>query len=280
MLALLFAALGITVAIMLKKNTGKVNEKSTGRVNEKNTGKVNEQNPGKANEQRTGFSNKIRTAETGIQVLYTFDSIKGNIVKDSSGVGKPLDLKISDVKKVKRLAGSIKIRENTIITSIFPGEKLIASIQKSEEISIEAWLKPLNNIQKGPARIITLSTDPFNRSFTVGQELNNYDFRFTTSGTNKNGMPSVESKNKINGKLSHIVYTRNKAGKVIVFINGKVSKETSVKGTVLWKNKLKLALANELTGDRPWLGTLKLVAIYSKSLSIQQVKKLYEAGSD
>ena len=42
---------------------------------------------------------------------------------------------------------------------------------------------------------------------------------------------------------------------------------------------MKLGLANEVTGDRPWLGTFFLVAIYSRDLSAQEVGQNFKAGS-
>ena len=34
-----------------------------------------------------------------------------------------------------------------------------------------------------------------------------------------------------------------------------------------WDRNFRLSLANELTGDRPWLGELDLVAIYDRALT-------------
>ena len=41
-----------------------------------------------------------------------------------------------------------------------------------------------------------------------------------------------------------------------------------------------LALANEHTSDRPWLGTYRLLAIYSRDLSQKEVEQNYQAGAE
>ncbi len=40
-----------------------------------------------------------------------------------------------------------------------------------------------------------------------------------------------------------------------------------------------MALANELTNDRPWLGTYRLVSVYSRKLSAEEVAKNFTAGT-
>ena len=45
-----------------------------------------------------------------------------------------------------------------------------------------------------------------------------------------------------------------------------------------WDNKLRLSLANEVSGDRPWLGDLFLVAIYDRALSPTDVQRNFDAG--
>ena len=51
-------------------------------------------------------------------------------------------------------------------------------------------LQPANAIQDGPARIVTLSSDPTHRNFTLGQERDAFDVRLRTQKTSANGMPS------------------------------------------------------------------------------------------
>ncbi|MCA9070026.1 MAG: DUF1595 domain-containing protein, partial [Planctomycetaceae bacterium] len=46
-----------------------------------------------------------------------------------------------------------------------------------------------------------------------------------------------------------------------------------------WKDSYRLALANELTGDRPWEGTFYLVALYRRALTPQEVEQNFKAGA-
>ena len=98
----------------------------------------------------------MRVSE-GLQVLYDFSSSNGTFVEDRSGVGEPLDLRISNPGAVRRSRGALEIRSNTAIHSDKPATKIIKAVRASGGITIEAWLRAGNASQKGPARIITLS---------------------------------------------------------------------------------------------------------------------------
>ncbi|SVB95994.1 uncharacterized protein METZ01_LOCUS248848, partial [marine metagenome] len=57
-----------------------------------------------------------RSAE-GLVVLYDFRLAKGSIVRDRSGAGQPLDLKIENPKNVRRSEGALEVRGKTLIHS-------------------------------------------------------------------------------------------------------------------------------------------------------------------
>jgi hypothetical protein len=214
-------------------------------------------------------------------VFYDFASTSGAVVKDRSGIGKPLDLRIADAKAVRRVAGSLEIRKATIIRSDKPPSKIIEAVRKSSELTIEAWIQPANTTQNGPARVVTLSKNPNERNFTLGQEKTLYEVRMRTSRTSTNGMPSTSTPNRsLATRLTHVVYTRDRGGRTRIYLNGKQSATASVLGdTRTWNNQFRFALGNELDGSRPWLGTFHLVAVYSRALTLSEVQRNFKAGS-
>ena len=46
-----------------------------------------------------------------------------------------------------------------------------------------------------------------------------------------------------------------------------------------WSDSFPLVLANEVTGERPWLGTFYLVAIYDRALTAKEVTRNFQAGA-
>ncbi|MBC8245053.1 MAG: DUF1592 domain-containing protein [Verrucomicrobia bacterium] len=216
----------------------------------------------------------------GLVALYDFRLAKGNVVKDRSGAGQPLDLKIESPKNVRRTEGALEVRGPALIRSGKPAAKVFNAVRRSGEITIEAWVRPANTRQDGPARMVTLSGNTSERNFTLGQEGDTVDVRLRTTKTSGNGAPSLGGpKRSLAPKLTHIMYTRSRGGRARLFINGKQRAEKRITGaTSNWNANYRLALANELSKDRPWLGTFHLVAIYSRDLSAGEVAAHFKAG--
>ena len=219
-------------------------------------------------------------SRSGLLALYDFSSSEGPVIKDRAGKGRPLDLTIADAKAVRRSPGELTIVGNTIIASRKPPARVIRAIKKSGEITLEAWIRPAKTNQKGPARIITLSKNGSERNVTLGQEGDKYDVRMRTTSTTGNGLPSTATRSKsLTNKLTHVVYTRERSGRARVFLNGKPLADRVVKGnTGNWADSFRLALGNEFSRDRTWLGTYHLVALYSRELSPEEVRLHFKMG--
>ncbi len=219
--------------------------------------------------------------ERGLLARYDFREGNGKTIHDRSGVGKPLDLTIDPSSHVRWSKGTLVVESSSSVASAQPATKIIDAVKKSNAISVEAWLKPANTSQSGPARIVSISSDTSNRNLTLGQDKDFYDVRLRSTGSGNNGLPSTSSPKKSSQiKLTHVVFTRDASGKAIVYVDGRQVANKSVKGNFgNWDKRHRLFLANEATKDRPWRGELHLVAIYDRALSGKDVKQNFTAGS-
>ena len=216
--------------------------------------------------------------EDGLQVLYTFEE-EGNIIPDASGVGTPLNLTITNQSKVKKVPYGEEVVASTILPANLSAVKIFDACTNSNEISIEAWIKPLSLTQTGPAGIVTFSKDGEERNFTLGQQNNKYIIRLSTTNTDVNGEPSLSSTGIAKTDLTHIVYTRSSDGKAKIYINGTENIEGNIGGNFsTWNSSFSFGLANEFTTDKNWLGTYYLVAIYNKALNFVEVEHNYNVG--
>ena len=220
----------------------------------------------------------------GLQALYNFEEGSGSVVNDVSGAGTPLNLTVADPSNVTWGPGYLSVNTSTIISTPILATKIYNACRLTDEITIEAWVRPANTTQNGPARIVTLSSDALNRDFTLGQGVaggasNAYDLRRRTSTTSSNGTPSLSTTaGSLSAQLTHVVATRSASGINKIFINGVETATGSVEGSFSnWEN-YKLAFANELTNDRPWLGEFHLVAIYNRALTTSEINQNYSAG--
>jgi hypothetical protein len=221
----------------------------------------------------------INRVTDGLLAFYTFDEGSGLTVLDTSGVGEPLDLTV-DSGTVYWISGGLAISDVALLKSAEPATKIIEACKATNEISIEAWVKPANTTQAGPARIVTLSKNLSYRNFTLGQQGNTYDQRLLTTDTDINGRPSLATpKGFLSTKLTHVLYTFNDSGIARIYVNGTEASTRTVGGNLSkWNETYHLGLANEMTLNRAWLGELYLVAIYSRALSPQEIDQNFQAG--
>jgi hypothetical protein len=217
----------------------------------------------------------------GQQVLYTFEEGSGTTVHDVSGVGTPLNLSVNNGSAVSWVSGALSINSPTLVASADAAAKVISACKESNEITVEAWVKPGDTSQDGPARMVTLSEDTDNRNFTLGQGLWGdrpsalYDTRLRTTATSNNGTPSLTTPDgSLTTELTHVVYTRDASGQARIYVNGVERVSGTVGGDFSnWNEGYRLALANELTEDRPWLGEFHLMAIFNRALSQAEVSQ-------
>jgi L-rhamnose isomerase len=80
---------------------------------------------------------------------------------------------------------------------------------------------------------------------------------------------------------SHFVITNtfvDNVSTVKFYKNGEVvATDTRAGDFSNWDSSHVLLLANEATGDRPWLGEIYMVAIYDRPLSEEEVKQNFDA---
>ncbi|MCB0165590.1 MAG: LamG domain-containing protein [Anaerolineae bacterium] len=225
-------------------------------------------------------------------VLFTFDEDSGNAIFDSAlDVTQPINLTIEDEAAVERLDGGLRVtpKASSLIISapirkgtVNPVKRLVEACQKTDELTIEAWIRPANTTQEGPARIVTLSENTSRRNFTLGQGRSGletftadiYDVRLRTETTTLQGKPSTTTPTEtLTTELSHVVFTRKSSGEACIYVNGVPRAEQLVAGSLAnWKvDPFRLALANEVTGQRPWAGEYYHVAIYNQALDERQI---------
>jgi glycopeptide antibiotics resistance protein len=101
-----------------------------------------------------------------------------------------------------------------------PVTQLSKTISKTSEVTISAIVTTANIEQDGPARIISISENPFRRNLTLGQQGNSLDFRIRTPITGENGselklnIPNIF----VDTKPHHIIITYSR-GNIQVYVD-------------------------------------------------------------
>jgi len=218
--------------------------------------------------------------ERGLLALYDFQEGGGDTVADRAGVGRPADLRIRNMDAVRWAEGALEVHGDTLIRTEVPPVKLTELVRRGGEITLEAWIRPAEADQKGPARIATLSSGGSARNITLGQDGNRYDVRLRTTATSGNGIPSHQSGgDTLQTELTHVVYTRDRDGGVQIYLDGERKTRDTIGGDLDgWDRDYHFALGNEMSSDRGWRGTYHLVALYSRALAPGEVAQNFRAG--
>ncbi|MDF1837549.1 MAG: hypothetical protein P1V35_06765, partial [Planctomycetota bacterium] len=224
---------------------------------------------------------------SGLVAEYHFDEGTGSIVQDRSGVSPAMNLNIENTGAVSWLPGGLSISSPTLLSTSGPATRISQSIQQSREITVEAWLRPANLNQDGPARLFGISNGPSLRNFTLGQGLwgsqpkDTFNMRLRTSSTDMDGMPLLTtSAGSASTALQHVVYTHRADGTSRIFVNGQISTELQMDGQMdNWDTSYRMAVAGEIGASRPWLGDLYLMAIYDRALTADEINQNRTAGS-
>ena len=229
----------------------------------------------------TGGGALIRV-DAGLILLYAFDEGSGSTVADQSGALPAHDLTIADPGNVTWSANHLSVNAATALSTVSAATKVVTRAQASGELSVEAWIKPANTTQSGPARIVTMSVDPYYRNFLLGQSRDTYVVRFRADGEPDwdNGMPEVITTiGTATAALTHVVLTHKSDGAEVLYVDG-VENTTFMRmsGLTQWDATYPIIVANEATNDRAWLGELHLIAVYDQALDATEVQQNFIAG--
>jgi hypothetical protein len=225
-----------------------------------------------------------------LAALYLFDEGSGAIVHDRSNSDPPLDLQIADADAARWLSGGgLALHRETVVASGAPARQIIEACRQSNELTIEVWIKPSSIEQVGPARIVSVSIDPFHRNFTLAHETAQpgtghsqafFVTRLRTTAADENGLPEFRtSPGVVETEMTHVVYTRQASGQAKIYVDGVHRANSEVLGDFSgWDDEYQFYLANEGTMDRPWLGEYHLVAIYNRAITEQEILQNYKAS--
>lgn len=149
---------------------------------------------------------------------------------------------------------------------------VLEACRRSGQLTIEAVIEPDDLKQNGPARIVTFSSSPGERNFTLGQQDDRLIFRLRTPATGLNGVqPEVSLCHIAAGQPQHVAVTY-RPGEMVAYLNGsQVYRGGEVKGDFSNWSPHHLLVGDEWDGARDWGGALEGVAIFSRALSAEEV---------
>jgi len=231
-------------------------------------------------------------------VLYTFDSVTPGEIADVSGFGTPLDLAVAGAGQYETTAAGWRLTGETLIRSKTPATKIITECSSTNAITLEAWIRPTQTEQTGPARILSMGGSPTDYNFVVGQGGQNgvaesrFAVRLRTASTTASPPSTLSALDAVTTEWTHLLFARGADESFSFYLNGQkqdlfdaalTAPLTSFPGALdNWDSSFTLNLGNEVdsndTVNRFWLGEYAMVAIYRRDLNAAEVSQNFLAG--
>lgn len=226
--------------------------------------------------------------DTDIIAKYEFKTGKDTVAFDTSGIEPAADLNlIGNVGWSS--AWGIKLADTGRAQATVSGSrKLYDLLRGSGEYSIETWVIP-DNIDQGannnnPARIVSYSGSTEERNFTLGQYDYNYVALNRSDKSNANGLPVLTTNandERAQASLQHVVVTFDPIKGRRIYVNGEFTGDTDAQaGAVMkdWDNGYALVVGNEVSGNRPWAGSVRFLAIHNRAMSAADIQTNFDVG--
>ncbi|EDM47791.1 LamG-like jellyroll fold domain-containing protein [Marinobacter algicola] len=138
------------------------------------------------------------------------------------------------------------------------------------------------NITQEDSRIVTYSGSSTARNFTLGQDMQSYEFLHRSTTTDQNDPMLTEANPMLlQATLQHVVVNFTPDGGREIFVNGEPSGDVDPDSAGLltdWDDSFALVLGNETDGESPWEGAIRMLAIHNRALTAEQVAANYDVG--
>ncbi|MGB5324700.1 MAG: LamG domain-containing protein, partial [Pseudomonadales bacterium] len=221
--------------------------------------------------------------ETHVIAQYEFRLGEGNSVDDRSNVAPLMPLTLLGDYEWQQNWG-VKFNNGRAQASVNNSTKLFDELTGTGEYTIETWVFPANVTQDNTARIVSYSGGTDVRNFTLGQSLYNYEALNRASVTDNNGLPmlaTADADEDAQAALQHVVVTFHPEVGRKIYVNGFDTGDVDAQGGGnfnTWDRDFALVLGNEVSGNRPWQGTMRFLAIHKRALSAADVQTNFDAG--
>jgi VanZ like family len=139
----------------------------------------------------------------------------------------------------------------------------LKSAKRAESVELSLEVRPQSSAQSGPARILTISEDIYDRNLMLAQDGDDLVLRLRREDTDGNGVldghPVARVENVLQAGRWVAIDVGIHPGRLTIAIDGRQEVESALPPAVLatWNSSFGLALGNEMTCNRPWLGEIR-----------------------
>jgi hypothetical protein len=172
-----------------------------------------------------------------------------------------------------------------------PPHEWLEAARDAETFALSLLVRSRSAVQSGPARIVTMSWDTHMRNVMLAQESSDLVLRLRTQDTDLNGLLAGEPLARVRDVFRDPrwlrIDLRIHPGQLTIAIDGEAA-AAELPPAVLktWEPDFSLALGNETTCDRPWLGDIQAAVVkapgherdYAKAENVRRPASCWAIG--
>ena len=146
----------------------------------------------------------------------------------------------------------------------------MSEVIEENAFTINLTVQPFVADQTGPARILTISEDHYNSNLTVGHDGVDLIVRLRRNADALLGTPAYVVEKVFQNKRVYDIRVVVREQQFSIWVDDQLRLEALLPPQPLsyWNPESSLALGNELTWERPWLGKISVASIAIKSKTI------------
>lgn len=224
----------------------------------------------------------------GLIALWQFDEAAGQQVAETSGFATPVTL--TAASPVTWGGGTMTLASSNIVASN-TGPNLATRITQrvlgQQGVTLEVWVDPGAGTIQGtviaPAVVAGIDASVNSRDIAILQSGAQWLGRVRTNMTDPtwaNGSPDLLPAPQVvvASGMTHVVLVADASTRAL-YVDGVKVAETTAGVPVAWDGTYRFVLGNELSLNRPWLGTYALVAFFDRALSPAEIQQNFAAGA-
>lgn len=150
----------------------------------------------------------------------------------------------------------------------------VAEAIAEDRITVELSVRSSSREQVGPARILSLSADHHHRNLTIAQDGVDLVVRLRTPESDANGEPATRVPDVFAATKWRSLRVAVVPSNLEIAVDGETVVRKAIPKRPLrdWSRSFRLALGNELTNDRTWLGEIDRAVVRVGSREIDYSK--------
>ena len=215
----------------------------------------------------------------GLVAYYLLEDGSGTSASDGSRIVPLAPLHFFNEQFLEWIPGSngLSIEPGGLLMNVDEAFKITTPCADSGQITIEVWFEP-KSLETNESPIITCGKKKGDVNFVLTQEDEELNFYIRTVGTNNGGRPETTADIALKMEVTHCVATFD-GNMALIFLNSMpVGGSDLPAGDLSGWQTLPLRIAHLPEADAHWAGKIFLVAVYSRALTIDEIRQNYAVG--